>query len=390
MSLKQLKLKKRMVLKAGELVALEEELKQLSLREKALEDSLEEATTDEDLNLIEEEIESLEQDKVKKEEKKKSLEDEISEIEKELEDVEERTKQTLREKRSGDMPLKEARAAVNNFVRTRAITDGFKVEDGGVLVPEELYKAKEVDPQTVKLKSFISEVSVNSGAGKYPFIKKSGSKMNTVAELAANPELSKPTIEDIKYDIDTYRGYIPISQEVIDDADYDITGLISREIENQGTNTENHEIATVLKSATAKSVQGLDGLKTLINKDIKRSYNVSLIISSSFYNALDLLKDKTGKYLLQDDITSPTGKSIFGRPVVVLDDELIGTSKGDMNGFIGDAKAFATFFDRKRTSVDWINNDVYGKLLGLFIRFDVVKTDKDAGFYVTYTDAPVV
>ncbi len=100
--------------------------------------------------------------------------------------------------------------------------------------------------------------------------------MSTVEELEQNPELSKPKISNIDYSIATRRGYIPISQEAIDDADYDVTGLIRDEINDQSRNTRNTDIATVLKSATAKSVTGLDGLKDLVNKEIKKVYPVKI------------------------------------------------------------------------------------------------------------------
>ena len=104
--------------------------------------------------------------------------------------------------------------------------------------------------------------------------------MTSVAELAANPELAKPTITEVNYDIETYRGYIPVSQEVIDDADYDVTGLIAEEIADQELNTKNEAIAAVLKTAPAKTVTGLDRLKEVFNKDIKKVYNANAIVST--------------------------------------------------------------------------------------------------------------
>src|SRR5699024_5243451 len=104
------------------------------------------------------------------------------------------------------------------------------------------------------------------------------------------------------------------------------------------------------------------------------------------YNALDTIKDDNGRYLLQDDITASSGKRLLGKEVIVLDDEIIGDAAGDKVGFIGDPKAAVTFFDRKRASVKWIDNDVYGQLLAGFVRFDVQPTDTNAGFYVTFED----
>src|SRR5690606_29965956 len=120
--------------------------------------------------------------------------------------------------------------------------------------------------------------------------------------------LAKPTVSEVSYNIETYRGYIPVSQEVIDDADYDITGLIADEIQDQELNTTNAAIAAVLKTAPAKNVVGLDGLKAVFNKDIKKVYDAKAIISASLYNELDTMKDANGRYLLQDDITVASGK----------------------------------------------------------------------------------
>ncbi len=209
--------------------------------------------------------------------------------------------------------------------------------------------------------------------------------MVTVAELEANPKLANPTIEEVDYKIETYRGYIPVSQEAIDDADYDITGLIAEEIADQELNTKNAAIAAILKTATPKSVTGLDGLKEVFNVSLKSVYAAKAVISSSLYNVLDTMKDNNGRYLLQDDITVASGKRLFGKEVVKLDDTMIGESEGDLVGFIGDPKAFMTLFDRKRASIKWVDHNVYGQLLAGFVRFDAKATDTDAGFYITFT-----
>ena len=282
--------------------------------------------------------------------------------------------------------IEEMRSAINSFVKSKGQVreGGFKEVDAGILIPVEMLAVQKKPEDVVDLGNYVKNVSVNSSSGKYPVIAKSGSKMSTVAELEQNPELSKPKISNIDYSIATRRGYIPISQEAIDDADYDVTGLIRDEINDQSRNTRNTDIATVLKSATAKSVTGLDGLKDLVNKEIKKVYPVKFIISSSLYAELDKLKDKNGRYLLQDSITSSSGKMLFGKEVIVLDDEMI-AGAGELKGFVGDPKSFCTFFDRKQTSVEWVDNQIYGKLLAGVVRYDVKKTDTDAGFYITYT-----
>lgn len=388
MALRQLMLAKQIADKEKELEEMRGKDADFETREKELETSISEANTEEERGVVDGEIEKFEQERDAHNDRKSELETEIEELRgkmKEYEKVpEKREKEKNMEKRSEE--IEEARSAINAFVKSKGQVreGGFKEADAGALIPQELLAPQEKPEDIVDLRNYVKVVGVNSSSGKYPVIAKSGSKMSTVEELEQNPELSKPKISNIDYSIATRRGYIPISQEAIDDADYDVTGLIRDEINDQSRNTRNTDIATVLKSATAKSVAGLDGLKDLVNKEIKKVYPVKFIISSSLYAELDKLKDKNGRYLLQDSITSSSGKVLSGKEVIVLDDEMI-AGAGELKGFVGDPKSFCTFFDRKQTSVEWVDNQIYGKLLAGVVRYDVKKTDADAGFYITYT-----
>jgi len=392
--LKQLMLSKKIEQARKTLNEYTEEETKIKTRSEELEKSIEEAETEEEINTVDEETEKLEKEKEELQEKKNKLQNEIKDLEGELEQLNsKKPNNNLRGKGVDNMEKRDLKEGVAIYIRSKgsamAERAGFTSVEGGALIPEEILKPKKALEEIIDLSKLVNEVTVNSGAGKYPVIKKSGSKMTSVAELAKNPELAKPTITEVPYDIETYRGYIPVSQEVIDDADYDVTGMIVEEIEDQDLNTKNFEIAAMLKTATAKAVTGIDGLKTLFNTGIKKVYRTKAILSASLFNELDLTKDKNERYLLQDDIKSSSGKKIFGYEVIVLDDDIIGTTAGDMVGFIGDPKEFITLFNRKKSSVKWVDNDVYGQLLAGFVRFDVEKVDDEAGFYVTYTPEPV-
>lgn len=388
MALRQLMLAKQIADKEKELEEIRGKDADFETREKELETSINEANTEEERSTVDDAITKFTEEKEAHEERKSELETELGELRGKMKEYEKAPEKREKEKDMGKRSeeIEEARSAINAFVKSKGQVreSGFKEADAGILIPVEILAPQEKPEDIVDLKNYVKNVSVNSASGKYPVIEKSGSKMNTVAELEQNPELAKPKITEINYSIATRRGYIPISQEAIDDADYDVTGLIRDEINDQSVNTRNTDIVTVLKSATAKSVTGLDGLKDLVNKEIKKVYPVKFIISASLYAELDKLKDKNGRYLLQDSITSSSGKMLFGREVVVLDDDMI-AGDGELKGFVGDPKSFCTFFDRKQTSVEWVDNQIYGKLLAGIVRYDVKKTDTNAGFYITYT-----
>lgn len=389
MALRQLMLAKQIADKEKELEEMRGKDADFETREKELETSISEANTEEERGVVDGEIEKFEQERDAHNERKSELETKLSELREQMKEYEKTPERREKKKdmgRRNEEEIEEMRSAINSFVKSKGQVreGGFKEVDAGILIPVEMLAVQKKPEDVVDLGNYVKNVSVNSSSGKYPVIAKSGSKMSTVEELEQNPELSKPKISNIDYSIATRRGYIPISQEAIDDADYDVTGLIRDEINDQSRNTRNTDIATVLKSATAKSVTGLDGLKDLVNKEIKKVYPVKFIISSSLYAELDKLKDKNGRYLLQDSITSASGKMLFGKEVVVLDDDMI-AGAGELKGFVGDAKSFCTFFDRKQASVEWVDNQIYGKLLAGVVRYDVKKTDTDAGFYITYT-----
>ena len=271
---------------------------------------------------------------------------------------------------------------MNEIVPT---TDGVKKTDTKPVSSEEILYTPQREVKTVvDLKPFTTVYQAKKESGKYPVLQRATTKMASVAELEKNPALAKPEFKDVDWTITTYRGAIPLSQEAIDDADVDLVSLVSESISQIKVNTTNDAIAKVLKTFTAKTVANLDEIKALLNSGFDPAYNVSLIVSQSFYQALDTLKDGNGRYLLQDDITSASGKTLLGKPVFVLSDEVLGKNKA----FIGDFKRGVLFADRKDLGLRWADNELYGQYLQAVLRFGVTKVDEKAGFYVTYTPAP--
>lgn len=298
-------------------------------------------------------------------------------------------KKDKEEKRSMEVILNDKKEtytrSINQFIRTKGETrDGLTTVGAEAVIPIDKITKPEKQPETVAdLRQHVGRVPVTTGTGSYPILRANKNKMTSVAELAKNPELAKPEFTKVNYEITTYRGYIPVSQEALDDSDTDLGGLVAEHIQRQSLNTSNAEIAKKLQTATAKTVTDIDGLKDIVNVTIDPAYNVKFIASQSFFNELDKMKDNDGRYLLQQDITVASGYKLLGREVVVMADDVIGTAAGNKVAFVGDPSLFVKFFDRQQASVRWVDNDVYGQLLAGFVRFDVEVADTAAGFYVT-------
>ena len=144
---------------------------------------------------------------------------------------------------------------------------------------------------------------------------------------------------------------------MIDDADYDIMAIVEEEVFNQGENTELSLIADVLKTATVADATGFDGIKDIYNKKLKPIYKASIVVTQSMFAALDKVKDKNGNYMLQPDVTSPTGYSFGGKTIYTVEDTVFGSER-DMKFFIGDIAEFVGLFDRSQVSVKGVNKDI--------------------------------
>lgn len=365
---------------------LNTELEALQKRSDEVVASIDAVENEEDLNAIETEANGIQAEIDEKEASKKALETEIDELKTQLQEHNEKKPQQGAERNMGNATA-EKRDALNKYIKSKGEKrDGVKLVDGGALIPVEILKPAVKPEVVVDLTELVKVVKVNSATGKYGLIEKSKQKMASTEELAKNPELGKFTVTPIDYSVKTYRGALAVSQEMIDDAEYDIMGLIAEDARNQELATKNAAISEVLKTAPSENAIGFNGLKTVLNTKIKSVYNIVLIVTDSMFNAMDKVTDKTGRYMLQPDVTSPTGYRFSNKVIYRVPDELLGAD-GDMKAFIGDPKAFVTLFDRLETTAKWVNNDIYGEVLAVFTRFDVKKTDAAAGKFVTYTDA---
>lgn len=261
--------------------------------------------------------------------------------------------------------------------------DGLKKTDTGKVTSKEIVTTPIREVKTVlDLKQFVTVHKASKGEGSYPILKHATSKMASVEELEKNSALAKPDFTDVSWKVKTYRGAIPLSQEAIDDADVDLLAIVVEAANQIKVNTTNDAIAGVLKTFEAKNAADLDAIKAILNVDLDPAYNVSFVVSQSFYQKLDTMKDKNGRYLLQDSIVSASGKAFLGHPVFVVADTVLGEA-GEAKAFIGDVQRAVLFADRQELGLRWTDNEIYGQYLQAVVRFDVKKADAKAGYFVT-------
>lgn len=143
-----------------------------------------------------------------------------------------------------------------------------------------------------------------------------------------------------------------ISNSLINNSQFDIVSFvvnqmgedIARFIEHElliGTSDKVTGLSTIKNKVTAAAANAITSDEVVDLKDsIKDAYQSKAIwiMSGKTRTALRLLKGSDGHYLLQDDITSPFGSTLLGKPVYVSDNmPEIGASAspivyGDMTG----------------------------------------------------------
>lgn len=184
-------------------------------------------------------------------------------------------------------------------------------------------------------------------------------------KVAYQDEFSPLTSSNGTFKSITLTGFLAgalskISNSLINNAQFDIVNFVVTEMGDSIARFIEHELlrgtpgkvtglSTVRNAVTTASATAITGDEVIKLKDtLKDDYqnNAIFIMNNSTRTALRLLKDSTGRYLLNDDVTSPFGTALLGKPVFVSDnvDNIAG---GKTVIYYGDMSCLATKFNEE-------------------------------------------
>lgn len=149
-----------------------------------------------------------------------------------------------------------------------------------------------------------------------------------------------------------------VSRSLINNVQFDIVGFvvnemaycISRWIEGEllkGTSQKVEGLSGLTNGLTAASPTAITAEEVIkLHDKIKDRFqqNAIWIMSPATRTALRLLKSSTGYYLLNDDISTPFGTSLLGKPVYVSDN-MPDIAAGATTIYYGDMNGLATKFN---------------------------------------------
>lgn len=275
------------------------------------------------------------------------------------------------------------------FLKTGEIkrdSAGFDSAAGEAVLPSQVLDIMSQPKDPAQLGGYVTKVQVSAPTGKIPVLSKASAQLVSAAELADNPKLANASLTQVNYDVQTLRGSLPISLEMTQDYP-NITSLLTQYVNDIKDQTEQHKIGAVLQTATPVAAKTIDDIKDAFNVGLSNYTDRMFVVSESFFAAIDKQKDAEGRYLLQDSITSPSGKQLFGAPLVVVADDVLGKS-GDAKAFIGSVKNFVVETVKGNINLSWQRNENFEQVLLAALRADFKAADTAAGKFITYT-APV-
>lgn len=263
------------------------------------------------------------------------------------------------------------REAFENYLRGRVVherageltpaTSGEGIGLGGALIPETIVnyiirKVYDICPILDKSQKFNVK-----GTLDVPYYPADAQNITVAYQQEFTPMASSSG----SFDTVSLTGFLAgaltkVSRSLINNVEFDIVGFvvdemayaIKRFIEHEllvGTEGKVTGLSTLTNTVTTASQTAVTADEIVkLHDAVKDEFqqNAVWIMSPATRTALRLLKSQTGYYLLNDDVSTPFGTSLLGKPVYVSDN-MPDIAKGKKVIFYGDMRGLGTKFNEE-------------------------------------------
>ena len=255
--------------------------------------------------------------------------------------------------------------AFENFLRNKVVHERageLAPASNGAIIPQTI--AKKIIELVYDICPILDKSEKFNVKGKLsvPVYPADASTQITVDYATEFEDLSSSTGNFTSVDLDGFLAgaLTKISESLINNVDFDIVGFVVKRMA--------YDIARFIEgellNGTENKVEGLSGATNIttggaadaITADELISFQGTIkdvyqegamwIMSPKTRDALRLLKDDVGRYLLNDDITSPFGKVLLGKPVYVSDN-MPDIGAGKVAIYYGEMDGLATKFSEE-------------------------------------------
>jgi HK97 family phage major capsid protein len=262
-----------------------------------------------------------------------------------------------KEEKTEDEVAKFAKA-VRTFIR-KGLVEGVG-EDGGYTVPEDVStKVEQYKDVDYALESDIDVVPVTTNKGSRTYQKKG--EVDTFVDVDENGaianEIEAPKFERLPYVIQDRAGFMPVSNDLVEDSDANIMNIMSEWLAKADVATTNAKVLAKVGEKAQVEFEGINGIKKALNVTLGQAYKAGAKIytNDDGLNYLDTLEDKNGRPLLNPDPTNPAqmqlrcGTTVL--PIKVLPNKTMASNGTKVPFIVGNLFDYVRKYTRKHLSI---------------------------------------
>lgn len=249
--------------------------------------------------------------------------------------------------------------AVRSFITGKGLVEGVG-EDGGYTVPEDVStKVEQYKDVDYSLLEDIDVVNVKTNKGTRTYQKKG--EVDTFVDIDENGEITNeiesPKFERLPYAIQDRAGFMPVSNDLVEDSDSNILQIVIEWLGKANIATTNKKVLEEVAKKSQVDLKNIDGIKKALNVTLGQAYKngAKIYTNDDGLNYLDTLKDKNDRPLLNPDPTEPTkmqlrcGTTVL--PIKVLPNKVFKTTESKIPFIIGNLYDYIRKYDRKSMSI---------------------------------------
>lgn len=254
---------------------------------------------------------------------------------------------------------------------------------GGYLVPEEqMATLREYRKAYTSLKTLAHVQTANSTSGSMPTLGDENGVLTNFEEIT-NIKQSDFDFGQLKYEIKDYGDIIPVSNQLLQDADVSILDIIGQRFARKSINTENQEILGLLGGLSSAELKDYKSLMKALNVDLDPAYyaGARIVTNQDGFQWMSELEDNQKRPLLVPDVAAQDTYRFRGKEIFVLSNTTMATKESKIPFYIGSIGDYVAFFQRLGVEIAVSQDflfDKYATALRCVERFGVVADDKDA------------
>ena len=239
---------------------------------------------------------------------------------------------------------------------------------GGYLVPtEQLNILWEFRRAYSQLRDYCNVFAVTKPTGKMPSMGATTSMLVAFDEINAIHETDF-NFGQITYEIASYGDIVPVSNELIADADFSIMSIVGQRLAREGVNKENSLILTAIATelSTPTTITTYKQLLKAMNVTLDRAFyaNTRIFTNQDGFQWMAELQDAQNRPLLVPDVAAPDTYRLRGKEIVVIPNGVMPSTTDSGHDYapiyVGSMSDFVALFERQgveiATSTEYLFN----------------------------------